>query len=124
MPTPLFILRSLIPIFILFLSSSSSANDFSRSFMASCNREAMNDGVNSAVSNFYCNCALNYVVSANNSRSIVLKTEIKNAQNYCIARTRAQFQQNAPTNINDVLLESIKQSGATTRCMLTGNCNN
>jgi len=124
MPTPLFILRALIPFFILFLSSSSSANDFSRSFMASCNREAMKDGLNSSVSNFYCNCALEYIVRANNSRSIVLKTEIKNAQNYCIARTQAQFQQKAPTNIYDVLIESDRQSGATIRCMLTGNCNN
>jgi len=84
----------------------------------------MNNGVNSAVSNFYCNCALNYIVSANNSRSIVLKTEIKNAQNYCIARTQAQFQQKAPTNIYDFLIEYDRQSGATVRCMLTGNCNN
>jgi len=124
MPAPLFILRALIPFFILFLSSSSSANDFSRSFMASCNREAMKDGLNSSVSNFYCNCALDYIVRANNSRSIVLKTEIKNAQDYCIARTQAQFQQKAPTNIYDVLIESDRQSGATVRCMLTGNCNN
>jgi len=123
MPNPFFLFRALIPFLLLFSSSSSSANDFASSFMASCNREAMKDGNSPIVSNFYCNCALNYIVSVNNSRTIDLKTEIKNAQNYCIARTRAEFQQKAPTNVNDLLLESIKQSGQTTRCMLTGNCN-
>ena len=121
---PLFLFRALIEFFILFSSSSSSANDFASSFMASCNREDMKDGNSSIVSNFYCNCVLNYIVSVNNSRSIDLKIEIKNAQNYCIARTRGEFQQKAPTNANDLLLESIKQSNQTTRCMLTSNCNN
>ena len=123
MSTSLFLFSALIPFLLLFSSSSSSANDFASSFMASCNREDMKDGNSSIVSNFYCNCVLNYIVSVNNSRSIDLKIEIKNAQNYCIARTRGEFQQKAPTNANDLLLESIKQSGQTTRCMLTGNCN-
>lgn len=112
--------RLLFSFLIFFSGTSSSANDFSTSFMASCNREAMNDGVNSIVSNFYCNCALNYVVRANS----VGKTVLQNAQRHCSIRTQAQFQQKAPTNIYDFLIEYDRQSGQTTRCMLTGNCNN
>lgn len=123
MANSFFLSRALIPFLLLFSGSSSSANDFATSFKASCNREFIKNSNSPVVSNFYCNCALNYIVSVNNSRSIDLKTEVINAQNYCIARTRAEFQQKAPMNVNDLLLESIKQSGQTTRCMLTGNCN-
>lgn len=120
MSTSLLLYRLLFSFLIFFSGTSSIANDFTTSFMASCNRVAMKDGLSSNVSNFYCNCALNYVVRANS----LANTVVQNAQKYCIARTQSQFQQKAPTNIYDFLIEYDRQSGQTIRCMLTGNCNN
>ena len=58
----------------------------------------------------YCYCAVDQLTAG---------SSLNNAISFCVSQERNRMSRTSPTNVNDVLLETIRQSGRTTREMMT-----